>query len=246
MRALPRIALLLILCPAARADFVVAPNGYESVAGNVNNRFPLNTRGMRYQQVFNANQFAAFAEPTYLNQIAFRNAIDSPGTWAGSIADLRISLSTTAAYADGLSSTFASNVGADATQVVSGTVSWVVSNNPGPGNTKAFDLVINFGREFLYDPTQGNLLLDITNVSGTSPFNIANFLDAVDVTGDGTSRVFGPDRQPNATTGEIDSQGLIVRFGTGRVVPEPATVVMLGLGLAGVAGITVNRRMRGR
>jgi len=74
---------------------------------------------------------------------------------------LPIYASTTTRSVAGLSATFAENIGADNTLVLSGTLNWATGNVPGPGNTLQFDMVFPFTTPFLYDPAAGNLLLDI-------------------------------------------------------------------------------------
>src|SRR5258707_6677827 len=109
---------------------------------------------IRYQQVYAASDFQAQV-PTggLITEIWFR----AYGTdFFGTLPHVEISLSTTAKSVDGLSSTFAENVGADSTVVVNGSIA-LSSNDAGvPFTTR-----IALSQPFHYNPSAGNLLLDI-------------------------------------------------------------------------------------
>ena len=140
------LVCLLLSASLAHAD-VVAPNANESVEAGSNNRFPLLVEGgMRYQQVYTASEFSSFSPGGELiTGIAFRPDSGSGAAFGPvTVNDLTISLSTTAAVPDLLSSTFADNLGADNTQVFSGGATISSLDSPGPGNTRAFDVQINF------------------------------------------------------------------------------------------------------
>jgi hypothetical protein len=241
-------AVALALGPAiggkAKADLIVVPNANAAVAGNTDNRFPfLVNGGMRYQQVFAASQFAALGGPQLVTDMALRNGIFVAQPFTATIASIQIALSTTALAPDALSATFANNIGADNKQVFSGSLTLSSTNGPGPGNTHVFDIVIHFDTPFLYDPAQGNLLLDVRNNSGADAFVGSDFFDAVTAAGDPVSRVFGPEGDPNATVGALDTLGLIVQFGTAStVVPEPSSLVLLSVGGVALLGGYVRRR----
>lgn len=235
------LASLLLGGPSTRADVVVAPNANESVAGGGDNRFPfLVDPGMRYQQVFDASQFASLAGPQYITQFALRNGIFVSTAFSATIADIVIRLSTTDAAPDALSTTFADNLGADATVVYDGSLTISSTDAAGPGNTKVFDVIVTLETPFLYDPGLGNLLLDVQNISGADAFVELNFFDAVDPTGDPVSRVFSLEGNPDATSGIADSVGLIVQFTT--AVPEPSSLALVGVGFAGTLAFVRRRR----
>jgi hypothetical protein len=152
---------------------------------------------------------------------------------------VQINLSTTTEVVDGLSVTFASNVGGDDT-VVFGPGPLALSSAAVGGPPRAFDIVIDI-LDFLFDPGLGNLLLDVRNFGGgsTTPFDLENTL------GDSVSRISTTVSGVGAANADFDDTGgLIVKFSTSPVVPGPGTLLLLGSGLLGLGGVALTRRRR--
>jgi len=233
----------------ARAGVIVVPNAQTATEGNDDNGYPFNIanfglNSQRYQQVYNASDFlAAFGGgPKLITQIAFRPNPDVGSSFSSTLPNVQIDLSTTSKTADGLSTTFAANVGADDTVVHSGPLS-LSSAFTGPASgPKDFDIVISLTTPFLYDPTKGNLLLDVRNFGG----GFTTQFDAEQFTGDAISRVFTNDANGvNDATGSPDTVGLVTQFTfqPAAAVPEPSSLALLGLGAGALAGW---RRWRNR
>ncbi|MFL6520912.1 MAG: hypothetical protein ACJ8NS_11875 [Chthoniobacterales bacterium] len=216
---------------------VVVPNALLPHQGDTGNLLPiLSPNPIRYQQVFDHTQFATFAAGgEYITQIAFR--VHSPGIpFSATISSLQVNLSTTAKAVDGLSPTFAANVGADDTVVFPQASVQFSTSVAGPiDGPQAFDLVITFPTPFHYDPAQGNLLVDIRNASGTThdPANDQE-VDATSAAADTTSRVYnlGDVNAASAgTTGssfQMDTLGAVMRFvstPTAPTVTPPHTLL---------------------
>jgi hypothetical protein len=198
------------------ATTIVAPNSLATVEGNANNGFPFNITefnlsSQRYQQVFAASEFLSLSGPQLLTQIAFRPDAEGGAAFSSTISSIQINLSTTSAAPDGLSTTFADNVGVDNTVVFSGALSLSSAFTGPAAGPKDFDIVINFQVPFLYDPTAGNLLLDVRNFSGgtTTQFD-AEFSGSDPVSR--TASISGGVNSPTADF--MDTLGLVTQFMT--------------------------------
>jgi hypothetical protein len=211
---------------------VIVPGGLTSVEGNSNNGFPFNLGGFgltsqRYQQVYAASEFGSV--PVLITGIAFRPDAQFGGAFSAILSNVQIDLSTTTAAPDSLSATFSNNIGADVTTVRSGSLPLSSSFTGPAGGPKDFDIVIPFTTPFLYDPTLGNLLLDVRNFSSgtTTTFDAEASIDSI-------SRLFSLDGV-GATSGLLDTSGVVTKFqvsGSTPAVPEPSSFLLLTTGLA--------------
>jgi hypothetical protein len=223
MRHFHRLLVFLAWVAIAQASVVVVPNSLASVEGGGGNTFPFDSTGpQRYQQVYSASQFGAGG---LITQLAFRPDGPLGHTFSVMISNIQIDLSTTAAAPDALSSTFASNVGADDRVVFSGPLSLSSAFTGPAGGPKAFDILVNLMTPFPYNPASGNLLLDVRNTSG-EPTGMAGLFDSQFTPGDPVSRAFGSIASTTAST--LDSEGLVTQF---TIVPEPGTIGLMAIGL---------------
>jgi hypothetical protein len=233
LRGLMAAFLLVGSLPAA---LLVVPGANQNTEGDSNNGFPLNIGGfgvssMRYQQVYDAGEF-----PTSIIEITairFRPNDFAASAYAGVLSDIRVDLSTTSAAVNGLNTTFASNVGADNVTVFSG--AWASSSANTGGPPRDFDIVLTLTTSFFYNPSLGNLLLDVYNFNG----GLTTQFDAVLNSGV-TSRMWAGN--VNAATGGGDPSALVTQFEyeEAGAVPEPATFAMLGAGL--LAAVVARRK----
>ena len=200
------------------------------------NRYTITTPdsnlSIRYQQVISPSSFgSAVLSGGWIKAIAFR-ADEGGGlqSWGGTLPDIQVTLSTTTKQPDALSPVFAENIGTDSTVVFGrGSLTVQMSAGNGPGPATSFGIL--FQKPFFYDPSRGNLLLDIRNFQAAdlnSPFGPTAKLDAVDQLGDGLSRIFSDDVN-SLTASHYDSLGLFCEFNF-TPVPEPTGVALLLLG----------------
>ena len=179
----------------------------------------------------NSDFFSGFGGPQAITAIEFRTFPGAvPSAFFGSTivaSDIRIQLSTTGRGDEGanqLSTTFADNVGTDVQTVYSGALSLTTAatgNVPNP-----FDYSIVLQNPFIYDPSLGNLLLDVllpvtATLTSNGLFGFTTF-DQVNTLNDGIYSVL--DINSGATaTGIGSTAGAITRFVSEAVVavPEP-------------------------
>ncbi len=158
-------------------------------------------QSIEYQQVYASS---AFSGPVSITALTFFFASEFGGSSLVLDGSYKVSLSTTSAPVNGLSSTAANNIGPDntvfATFVVS---SHNVDSNP------SFTIT---GGPFSYDPSKGNLLIDlvVTNQDNV-PNDSGNGYNEADDTGTQTSRLYVFD---SSGAGITDSVGLVTEFTT--------------------------------
>jgi hypothetical protein len=235
---------------AARGAAIV-PGNLENTEGNTNHILPFNSSyypmpSSRYQQVFAASEFSSLSEPFPIAQILFRPDADWGESFSTTLPHIQINLSTTTKAPDGLSKIFAQNVGDDDTKVFQGALSLSSAFTGAATGPKDFDIVINLTTPFLYNPSAGNLLLDVRNFAG----GFSTQFDGENTVGDSISRVAS--HLVGASGGMADSGGLVTKFVTttpplppepGQAVPEPASV--LGILAVAAFGATSVRKGNG-
>jgi hypothetical protein len=184
----------------------------------------------RYQQLYTAS---SFSQAVFIDAIRFTSTPTPPGM-PGTIGDgeYLIRLAVTDAPENGLSTDFDANVAGFSEVFFSGILT-------------STGLRIA-GAPYLYDPSRGNLLLDVTVFSQTTPLGFG--LDGSRSTTDGTSRVFHSNPPPFTGPFPVisDGLGLVTTFETRAVavVPEPASLLLVATGLGALAALGARRRRR--
>ncbi len=227
-----KVLLCLVLAclaavPAMANSLITIGNPPDPGAGN---SFPFGSAyNAEYQQVYGSSDFNT--GPIQIMSLEVYNTQFNNGATETNLGTYTISLSTTQAGVNNISGTFADNIGLDNTTVFTGSINQAWNF----GDT----LHISFSKPFTYDPTKGNLLLDVVGQGISVP--TGNIYFDVNSTGGYFTRVYCPGGQACQTGVPDTGYGLVTGFDY-TSVPEPGTLVMLGTGLLGAVGV-IRRRI---
>jgi hypothetical protein len=212
-------------------DSLVVPSGFATRAGGWGGTGLLNET-LRMHLVYGAANFPT--GPIAIQEIGVR-----PYTgfhpFSATIAKVEIRLSTTQVQPDNLSRTFAGNFGSDTTLVYSGPLS-ISSAFTGPaGGPKDFDIVIPLQAPFVYDPSLGNLLVELKNFTGLST---GNFVDFSNDATDNASRMWASSSLDASVAEATDSYADILQLiyeparmdGPAKIVSQPQDQMALAGG----------------
>jgi hypothetical protein len=239
-----RLQLLLsaavLACAAAAQTAIWTPPNYAGVPGNSNNDFPWNggILSMRYQQIYSSQNFTLQSAnfPVQISRIRFR-AATTTGSWSGgNWSSVVLNMSTAATVYSAPSTTFASNHGANLTNVYTGPVTVLSGTGNGSGVPGPVYIDIPFTTPFSYDPAGGDLCLEIIiNAAGWT--GASTHCDAVQDPGPaGPARTRRVYRVGNFTsaTGSIDGfdYGLVTEFLSGSY--SYASASPFGMGCYGL------------
>ena len=230
------LAFSLICQSGIASAAVVVPGGNELIEGGSQNDLPFKNYNGRYQQAYASSEFGS--DPLSISAIAFRINGRSTGFGVTPFTNMTVNLSTSANAVGSLSSTFADNIGADAQNVYSGDLT--LSGSTGGTSPNPFNVTINFQTAFVYDPVDGDLLLEIFNPNDISLRQTTAF-DAVSDSGV-MQRVYDINGGVNSESGLADNIGLVTQFETTTVVPLPAALPLFGAGLLGLIGISRRKK----
>jgi hypothetical protein len=214
------LVVLGMFCSLAAANTVTIGNN------NLGNLFPFSDDySGQYQQVYSSSLFPG---PVEITGITF---FCPTGGCSGMISgDFTIELSTTSAGINTLSTNFTANLGSNNSLFFSGTVTNVLSFT---------------GVPFLYNPSAGNLLIDVDTLS-TPASNLNPFLAAGCSTDTNRAFYLGGTETGGVAIGDSEdctsgstSYGLETEF-TLAPTPEPSSLFLLSTGLL-VLGPLVRR-----
>jgi hypothetical protein len=232
------IAATFVAAPAFAQSTVVAPDGFATTDGSAISDGPIDDAGDRFQQVY-AGSF--FDEAVTITEIQFRAANSENSFRPNSItaSDVTITLSTTGSLASaaGIAGAYDTNVGSDVTTVFDGPITLDRGGSNPSGSPQPFEYGFVLETPFDFDPSMGNLLLDVS-VPGSATITLGSGFGALESF---DAVVDQPDLDGIASkTGEFgaNSTGLVTQFTT-RPIPEPATA-----GLLGVVALAMLRRRR--
>ena len=116
---------------------------------------------LRYQQVYSASDFQHVGSPFLITELRFEGAYQFGSTFIDvELANIQLSLSSSQRALNGLSTVFAENVGSNEQLVFSGSLHFWADGR------SAFDIHVPLQHPYLYDPGQGNLLLNRPRLAG--------------------------------------------------------------------------------
>jgi hypothetical protein len=172
-----------IRCTQAAEIKIVSPSAYKDVEGCCGTVPEGALSPFRYQLVFPAEDFAAKLgnQPHWLVDITIRpDEITSPRTVV--YPDNQWRLTTTQVGSDNLSSRFDDNLGSDSKDwYPEGPLTLTADSGPGPGPREFYNADRPAGvTPYLYDPSQGNLLLDWIAWQGASPSPRADWITGME------------------------------------------------------------------
>jgi hypothetical protein len=209
----------------AEPVLIVSPNGRENTEGNGYTSSSDAIGPIRFQNLHPASAFASLPEgKSRIVGLSLRLDSNSASPLTIGFPDLEIRLSTTSAST--LSTNFADNIGADETLVLSGDITQTL---PLGGPPRGFGEAFHFDTPFEYDPSVGNLLVDMNLKGGTD----RGF--SFDIHGTPGVISWVQDFPPVNPLGRSFSNLLVTQF---IVVPEPAALVLM---VAGCGSLTFLR-----
>ena len=189
-----------------------------------------------FQQVFDADQFAALpAGGARLQTIAWRMDGDFEGLNSYPAERFDITASVTSVSPDAMSEVFADNITGPRTALVEGPFNFTADGGD-PGGPNPFTYRIDAVNPFVYDPAQGNLLLEVTAVNVPA----ALFIDFLAEPLPSTRQVSNVLEDPaNPPLGGGLNPGGVVEL---TFVPEPTAMPLALLG----CGALLARRRNGK
>ena len=154
---------------------------------------------MRLQNVYGAQTLPQ--HPILVKELRFRRDASYGTPVTDGKIRARFTMSATAKLPDQLSTAMDENTGSDATVVFDGELTMTSSGPMVPGGPNPFDLVVPLQVPYVYNPYNGNLLIDIQvfETAGLSHTDASNDRD------DNASRVFAYD--PNASLASFSDTG---------------------------------------
>jgi len=162
----------------------------------------------RFQQCYGGSLFPQ--QPIVIRELRFRPSAAVGFAFSTTISNIQINLSTSSSQPESLSTTLANNLGPDAIAVFNGALTMSSAFTGPAGGPKDFDMVVPFTTPFTFDPTKGNLLVDIVNRSGS----VASYIDnnGWAPSGDNCGRIWAYGVNPTTATVAADPGADIVRI----------------------------------
>lgn len=221
---------LIAVCAVVSADELVVPNNYASTTGTGTFLGPFSNAQRTYQLLIHSSQLTDFVGKQ-LNGLTWRLPASASNPWpatALTYANFDIYLSGSV-DPSARSLTFADNVVGTQTQVRSGSLSVDTGYLTNGSSPNAFGAMIGF-TPWTY--SGGNLLIELRHSTSNGA---STSVDALTTSTAGYGTLFSA-AWTGSYTGTSGSQGnFAVTKLSAAPVPEPATILALGAGLALIA-----------
>ena len=217
---------VLFIAPSFAATLVI--NDTETLI-----RFPFGTdvtsttnyqSGATYQQIYSSQEFTS--SPILITQVAFSTSSSISDATSASLA-LDVHLGVAATSAANPSATFSMNRGANYQDVFSRTLTFT------PALNNTFDMGISLSSPFFYNPSMGDLLLDIQITQAPRITGSALYFGGD--SSDTDNRIFSASP---STTGRVDFNTLATQFTfspQATTTPEPSSLFLLITGISAMA-----------
>lgn len=218
MRLHLTLAALVAASASALSQVIVIPNGTAATAGNSSNAFPWGTSasawpGLRLMAVYDTSNFTAqsVTGPVLISRLRWRaNDAAVTTTWTGgTFTTATVRMSTAAVDWSAVTTNFATNHGGDLTTVFTGPVVFQPGAGLGVGVPAPYVVDITLTTPFLYDPSGGDLNIDVDYPGGTN--FVGGTLPQMDVQSGGAnaSRVYASANYPAANGTTVDYGSVI-------------------------------------
>jgi len=222
------VLFVLMALPVPAATLVLPNSGAGAVGNDSSGSLAGQIASLEFQEIWDMSQFPS--GNLLITGLAYRLKPNS-GALNSTVTSASLYLSTTSFTPTTMTSTFATNRGADFTKVDS--VTGTLWSSPGcTGSAPCpFDIVFNFTTPFLYNPANGDLLIEqqLTgfNATGTGQLDAQNYT-VNPLVGEIVA-------SPAGATGAFDFSGNVTQLTF--TIPEPASLALALLGLGALAAL---------
>ncbi|MCA8948134.1 MAG: hypothetical protein KDE27_01450 [Planctomycetes bacterium] len=208
LRTLSSFVVCLSTASLLAQATIVIPDGTANAAGDTSNAFPWGTSastfpGLRLMAVYGAANFTnqSVSVPVVITGLKWRPDNNAPAYAGGQFSAVTIELSTSPTGWAGVTTSYASNHGADRTVVydaaLHGPVTHTATAGSGGWTPQSWCVDVPLAVPFLYDPSAGDLVIDVDYPTGSFGAGAVGQMD-VQSANSNSSRIFASTNYPSA------------------------------------------------